>query len=437
MVSQAPSHSFGSGRLQNSSLVTVLVLSLAGTGAAQESGSSRDAAAAGPAGGAATTAEVSSRAALLPADELVQGFQLELLDIAFDAVTEMPLNPHVRNRARGQDHVVATALQMGVPSRALAYLEQIPNWRKGAAYADLAFYCAEREHLDPVQQFLDEAFAIASLEDDWQGDRVRTKIARTHSLLGDSIRAMELSAGARDAEAGRAVVVEAQTAEVDDIDRHIDYLEEVNRRQSFDLAQHALQANSALFDRFYDDEELREKIETAINANWGRTPLLVRIDILIDMSSAPAKRGNTAHAGRLVDQAQALVDSSKWRLEDEIPVRSKLAIARHRAGEPARARAEADVILSIYEAGRDTQGSGYRARTLRPLGEALVEIGDREAGKRILVRALEEGTVNPNSRPRAVDLSATCCSMARLGVEPDAELLARVREILDGLGDPW
>jgi hypothetical protein len=52
-------------------------------------------------------------------------------------------------------------------------------------------------------------------------------------------------------------------------------------------------------------------------------------------------------------------------------------------------------------------------------------------------RFVEEGVENPNSRPRAEDLSATCRSMALHAVEPDADLWKRMRQIGDGLGPPW
>ena len=46
-------------------------------------------------------------------------------------------------------------------------------------------------------------------------------------------------------------------------------------------------------------------------------------------------------------------------------------------------------------------------------------------------------TVNPNSRPRAEDLVAICCSMAKSAVEPDAALMGRIRQVKDALGAPW
>ncbi len=62
---------------------------------------------------------------------------------------------------------------------------------------------------------------------------------------------------------------------------------------------------------------------------------------------------------------------------------------------------------------------------------------DTAAALMVYKRAVEEGVENPNSRPRAEDLSATCLSMALHMVEPDAELKNRIRQISEGLGDPW
>jgi hypothetical protein len=44
---------------------------------------------------------------------------------------------------------------------------------------------------------------------------------------------------------------------------------------------------------------------------------------------------------------------------------------------------------------------------------------------------------NPNSRPRAEDLVATCLSMVLCGFEPPAELAERMQVVARGLGDPW
>src|SRR5262245_33770520 len=76
------------------------------------------------------------------ADEPIAPFRGELLDIAFRAASAFPVDPHIKNRSRAQEAVVKTALELGQPQRALVETEQIDNWRRGACYAELAFYCA-------------------------------------------------------------------------------------------------------------------------------------------------------------------------------------------------------------------------------------------------------------------------------------------------------
>jgi hypothetical protein len=55
----------------------------------------------------------------------------------------------------------------------------------------------------------------------------------------------------------------------------------------------------------------------------------------------------------------------------------------------------------------------------------------------IYKQAVEESLENPNSRPRADDLCALCCSMAVHGFRPDDALLRRVGEVCAGLREPW
>ena len=64
-------------------------------------------------------------------------------------------------------------------------------------------------------------------------------------------------------------------------------------------------------------------------------------------------------------------------------------------------------------------------------------MGEQAAAFRTYALAVEAGIDNPNSRPRAEDLSATCRSMALHDVRPDAQLWARIRQVSEGLGPPW
>ncbi|MGA1708919.1 MAG: hypothetical protein ACO4CI_09550, partial [Phycisphaerales bacterium] len=93
--------------------------------------------------------------------------------------------------------------------------------------------------------------------------------------------------------------------------------------------------------------------------------------------------------------------------------------------------------IEVFDAKRETIFDIYRAGALRPVAEAHAAMGDRDSAAAIYRRAIEEGFGNPNARPRALDLSATCVSMASSGTLPDEATAKRLREIRGLLGDPW
>jgi hypothetical protein len=74
-----------------------------------------------------------------------------------------------------------------------------------------------------------------------------------------------------------------------------------------------------------------------------------------------------------------------------------------------------EAALARYDAERDQIVNIYRATALRALAEALQTMGDGARSLAVYRRAVEEGNGNPNSRPRADDLTTTACSMALRG----------------------
>src|SRR5262245_10686053 len=76
-------------------------------------------------------------------DKPLAAFQNELLNTAFEVATKIPIDPHIKDRSRTQEEVFGVSLKLDQPKRALQFLEKIDNWRRGSAYADLAFYCAK------------------------------------------------------------------------------------------------------------------------------------------------------------------------------------------------------------------------------------------------------------------------------------------------------
>jgi hypothetical protein len=363
--------------------------------------------------------------------------QEQLLDLAFGAASAMPLDPHIKNRSRAQEAVVGACFELELPQRALRYIEQIENWRRGAGYADLAFFCARRDRSAEVRHYLDLAAQSAARSEDWRRDRIRTKIARVYAYLGEAEKAVRLQQGIAASEKGKVARAEAMVCSADAFEEKMESLAAFVSTKDFDLTRNALEAYAELFDRFYGDRARRSLVEERIKTSWESLPIFVRIDLLKELAGSALAHADRAKALALVNEAKAIMDSAQWQPRFAIPLTAQLAELRFRAGDEERARTEARAALGLFDAKRDTIVNIDRAGLLRPIAEAYQAMGETATALELYERAVEAGRENPNSRPRAEDLAATACSMAVHAVEPHAELWSRMKEIREGLGDPW
>jgi hypothetical protein len=368
----------------------------------------------------------------------LKSYQIELLNIAFEAASAMPANPHIKDRSRVQEYIVKTCLDLEQPQRALGYIEKIDNWRRGTAYADLSLYYAQHGALkENVEPYLNLASKVADETEDWRKDRIRVKIAQAHTLLGQQRQAQVFVADTVDSESGKVAQTEAMICCVDSFNKEMESLEKVISSGQFDAIKNTLEVYAELFNRFYADIERQELIEKKIKAAWGEMPISIRIDLLVEMANFALAHSDHAKAIELVDEAKTIMDSSIWQPRYAIPLMAKLAELRFSAGDENQACTEAQNALSLLEAERKKIVNIYRAQMLRSIAEAYWTMGNISRAIELYKRTIEAGIENPNSRPRAEDLSATCCSMALHNVKPDAELLSRISQIRDGLGDPW
>ena len=404
------------------------------------------------AGSAASAKTTSAQSASVNAPTPLAEYRAQLLDLAFEASSAFPRNPHIKNRSRAQELVVTACLELDQPERARQYIPRIDNWRRGKAYADLAYHQAQLGRMADVQQDLDIAQRIAdgggieahepasdSVEapQEWRRDRIRTSIARTYLLLGQDDKAAAVADGAVESEVGRMHSERARQTEPTDFDAELVTLDNLVGTGSFEHLNAALQAYAQLFARFYDDAERRATVENKIDIAWAKLPIQVRFDVLMELTQHAFAHADAPKTLELIGKAQVLLDGTQWSVESHVPLAARLAGLRFRAGDRERARTDADAALSAYESGRASVVDIYRAGVLRPLAEAYVTMGDTAKARRVYALAVEEGVVNPNSRPRAEDISATATSMAVHDFEPDAELLARMQAVRAGLGDPW
>jgi len=368
--------------------------------------------------------------------------RIELLAMAFEAVSDMPDFPHIKNRSRIQERVVEACLELDQPQRALKYLEQIANWRRGAALAAYVTYQAEHGATVDLAPLLERAeVSIAELEREesqaWRRDRIRAGIACALHALGRPTEAAAYEAGLDPAEAASLAPLRAANATLEDFEAHLAAADEIALGGNYDQIRNALATCAQLYDRFWDERELRDRAAAKIKACWSTLPLQIRIELLMELARMSLEHGDQDEALDFVVEARAFLDAARWLPEHHVPLASRLAALRHGCGETAEARAEIEAEQTLYADSRETIVDIYRADALLPLAEAWVSMGDDVQALATWRLALDEGAHNPNSRPQAEDLVALCLSMAREGVEPDEEFRERAQEILGSLGDPW
>ena len=383
-------------------------------------------------------------------DAALEPFQVELLDLAFKIASAIPSFPHIKTRCSVQADVAAACIELGQFAHARTFIEQIGNWRRGEMYAQLAFRLAQRGEASAVKSLLDQAQQVAGslriegedgqpegdgeelTDQAWRRDRILVQIARTHALLGDEKKAALFETGVVDSETGKVDGIRASRLAEGDFDARLASLEALLAGSDLDQARTALGVCAQLYDRFYADAERRARLQKVIEAFEHKLPGFLRIDQWIELAGYALDHGDLENALAIVNRAKQIAGACT-----EVRLVARLARLRYVVGDREKARVEADSAFAMYDEQRPEIIDIYRAGVLRPLAEAYQVMGDSTGALNVYARAVEEGIENPNSRPRAEDLAATCLSMARSGCEPDPDLKARIYQVFGGLGDPW
>ncbi len=363
-------------------------------------------------------------------DAPLPAWRTELLQIAFETGSAFPLKPFAKNRARAQQQVVEACLQLDQPKRAATYIAAISNWRRGMGYAHLAFHLAERGQGDKAEPYLGLAGKHGTdplLE--WRADRVRVRMAQAYALLGHAERAAHFEKDVVPSEQGKVLAAKVASAEEDRFEAHMREVDHLISEKHMDSTTNALESSAEIYDRYFADPPRRALVEEKMRTAFTTLPPFARIDLLLEMAGVAVERGDRGKAEELVDEARQILQTHRWPLEYRIPLTARVAAWHFRAGAEAKGRAGAKAALALYEANRDDTRSMHRAGLLRPVAEAYHAMGRKATALGLYRQAVEEGFRNTAIRPRIDDLVDTCCSMALATVEPDTELLARMREI--------
>ncbi len=345
----------------------------------------------------------------------LESYQNELLSIAFETASKIPTYPHIKTRCLEQQKVVETCLSLDQAQKAFEYINKIDNWRKQSCFAELALYCAEHNaSKSDIQYFLNLSNQVPEQTEDWRKDQVDEKIAQTKSYIE-----------------------KAKKQDPNSFDTEMENIEKLVSTEDFDAIQAALGAYTDLYNRYYSNEERRDLIENRIKSSWDKMPILLRINFLTDMANFSLEHKDHSKALELVNEAQKIKDSSNWPVQYEISLIAKLAGIRFLADDKDRANEDLKKSLEMFDENHEKIINIDKAGILRSIAEAYRKTGDITLSRNIYERAIDAGIENPNSRPRAEDLSATCCSMALNKVKPDAELLIKIKKIEGALSDPW
>ncbi|WP_428387971.1 hypothetical protein [Mucisphaera sp.] len=376
-----------------------------------------------------------------PPDAPIADWQTELLDLSFEAASRMPIVIHLKNRSRAQYRVIQAALQLDQPSRALTYSQGIDNWQRGAAAADYALYAATQGHADPIDQQLLIAEATAKLAtQDWQRQYIDMIAARTQLVLGQQQAAREFRNQPIDnLYEGALDITEASLSTNDAFDQIVARLDTLLASQRYEAIINGAQAYAELFGKHYKNTERRALIEDKLRAAYQHMPGPETIDLLLSLSRVAIDHNDHDTASRLLDDAQQITEQAAWPTGTQYRYQfvSRIAQARHDIHQTSTAHQLLQQLIDQYNQDEEQIVNITRADAIRAIAEGYARLGEKDQARNLYLRALEQGFVNPNSRPRADDLIDTCLSMAAANVEPNDEIWQRVRDQHARLGPPW
>lgn len=349
--------------------------------------------------------------------------QAELLQVAFDAASAMPLKPHIKDRARAQEKVVDACFELEQPQTALQYIKQIPNWRRGLGYANYSFYSVQHGVTNQVDVLLQEAESIAKVAtQEWRTDAVLKRIKQVRSLLSNP-------ESSKSAEAGdpSSLPFEKKLAEVD---------QEISSGELTSL-QAGMNTCCSLYKEFYNQNELRARVEQKMDVIRRKLPVFIRLQYMKKMVRVALGNDDMQTAHRLIDEMEQFISDNTWPVEYEVRVTADLASLQAECGDLDSAAVTLDKAQELYEKNQAKIVDIERADALVPVAESALAAGQQDRAMAIYQMAMKASLENPNSRPRANDLCLICISMALNAVEPSEECWSALKSIKAGLGNPW
>lgn len=364
-----------------------------------------------------------------------------MLAEAFDVARQFPDRPFIKDRARVEGKVVEACLARGKVADAEAYAERSCfTWVRAESMARIAERRAADGDAAAARAAADRALVeLGRLEEvpDWAVDRVRAQVARVLLRLGEPGRAASLLDAEVPALEASYAAFRAEVASPGELDACADGFDKAIATQNFDLARSGLDGYHAILRRRDADASRRDRALRALDAGIPGLPVDLQVEYRLRTADALDAVGLRAEALDQARRAAQAFAAAGFHPEDRALVGAPAAAAVVRLGDRAAGLAMLDELEDEYRRRSGEIVDIWRARALRAMAEARAASGDAARALSLYGDALEAGALNPNARPRAEDLCATCISLASSGVPVTDCMRARIAAIRGGLVDPW
>ena len=353
----------------------------------------------------------------------------ELLEQGMASATAAPPYPFMVDRSKCQEDVLFEYVNRGQYLTAFEEAWKIENWRRGNVFAEIAWHIALDGDRENARTLLSLAEEIANSDEDWRKDRLNMRVARVFTILGDDTDAERLEAEEIDeSEQGRVHSARSQMISSEIIESHLVELDALASTDVMDIRNHAIDAYLVIFDRFYENESVRQKSESAIMQYTDTLPLYKQFEFIFEVVNICIKNDDQKQAIVYLEKFEPLVgDEIGWEPRHHIELKAKMANAYYRAGNKEKSQELLNSAMAHFDRESEKINNFWRGIALRPIAETHMLTRDQEKAREYYQMALDHADLNPNIVPTFKDLTANTVSMARSGFEPTEAMWKQIR----------
>lgn len=364
-------------------------------------------------------------------------WQADLLTHAMQVASAMEAKAHTRVKARLQKDVACAAIDVGMIDFAIGSADVIQDWRRGEVLAIAAQALARTGDRQRAEACVANAVQVATGAEVAKQERLNIEIARALALLGHVEQARQFGARASQDLTGQVEAELVTQVPIDELDRQCDAFDRAIATGSFDIVRSGVEGYFRVWAHLRSDGVRSARAERAIRSALVALPPGMQIETYLRLADALQAAGRRDESLQALAAAASLLRGGDFLPDTLGPLVRDVARTQARHGDRAGAGALVREMLQRYEAAPTAMVDIERADYLRPLAEALQDLGEPNEARRVWTLALDAGSVNPNARPRAEDLCLTSLSMVRSGAEPTADMRTRMATIQNGLKAPW